>query len=60
MYTDGACENNGRAGAKAGIGVWFGENHALNVSKPVKGKATNNVAEIQACISAVQLAREQG
>lgn len=27
VYTDGACENNGFSGAKAGIGVWFGENH---------------------------------
>ena len=29
VYTDGACENNGRAGAKAGIGVWFADNHPL-------------------------------
>ena len=29
VYTDGACENNGRKGAKAGIGVWFGENNPL-------------------------------
>ena len=29
VYTDGACENNGRVGAKAGIGVWFADNHPL-------------------------------
>jgi len=29
VYTDGACENNGRAGAKAGIGVWFADHHPL-------------------------------
>nr|CAD7205764.1 unnamed protein product [Timema douglasi] len=29
VYTDGACEKNGFAGAKAGIGVWFGMNHPL-------------------------------
>lgn len=29
VYTDGACENNGRKGAKAGIGVWFGEANPL-------------------------------
>lgn len=29
VYTDGACENNGQRGAKAGIGVWFGDNHPL-------------------------------
>lgn len=56
VYTDGACTNNGRPNAKAGIGVWFGVNHPLNVSRPVDGKPTNNVAEIQACIAAVQLA----
>lgn len=56
VYTDGACENNGKSNAKAGIGVWFSDNHPLNVSKPVNGRATNNVAEIQACVAAVQLA----
>jgi hypothetical protein len=29
VYTDGACINNGKYGAKAGVGVWFGENHPL-------------------------------
>ena len=29
VYTDGACENNGKKGAKAGVGVWFAEGHAL-------------------------------
>lgn len=28
-YTDGSCESNGRVGAKAGIGVWFGLDHSL-------------------------------
>lgn len=58
VYTDGACENNGRPNAKAGIGVWFGDEHPLNVSKPVQGKATNNVAEIQACVAALRIATE--
>ena len=26
IYTDGACSNNGRANAKAGLGVYFGNN----------------------------------
>ncbi|KAG5875048.1 hypothetical protein JTB14_026180 [Gonioctena quinquepunctata] len=60
VYTDGACENNGKANAKAGIGVWFGDNHPLNISKPVEGKATNNTAEIQACIQALSLLKDQG
>ncbi|KAB0801286.1 hypothetical protein PPYR_05640 [Photinus pyralis] len=60
VYTDGACENNGRANAKAGIGVWFGHNHPLNISCPVKGRPTNNTAEIQACIHAIKTAHANG
>ena len=30
VHTDGACSGNGRPGAKAGIGIWFGyDNHPL-------------------------------
>lgn len=29
VYTDGACENNGKSTAVAGLGVYFGEGHAL-------------------------------
>jgi len=29
VYTDGSCLSNGREGAKAGVGVWFGENSSL-------------------------------
>ena len=31
VYTDGACENNGKVGAKAGIGVYFGPSHPMQV-----------------------------
>ena len=24
VYTDGACPNNGKGGARAGVGVWWG------------------------------------
>ncbi|KAF2897049.1 hypothetical protein ILUMI_09128 [Ignelater luminosus] len=60
VFTDGACENNGKLNAKAGIGVWFGNNHPLNVSEPVTGRATNNTAEIQACVRAVNIAHGSG
>ncbi|XP_075221725.1 ribonuclease H-like [Lycorma delicatula] len=53
VYTDGACNNNGQQGAKAGIGVWFNFNHTLNISAPVRGRATNNNAEIQAATAAI-------
>lgn len=32
VYTDGACSSNGKEEAKAGIGVWFGDNHPLYVA----------------------------
>ena len=50
VYTDGACSNNGKSNAKAGIGIYFSENDCRNISKPVFGKQTNNVAELTAII----------
>jgi ribonuclease HI len=48
VYTDGACSNNGRAAAAGGVGVFWGVSHRLNVSRPVHGASTNNVAELEA------------
>jgi len=57
VFTDGACSNNGQAGARAGVGVWWGEGHPLNVSQRVAGeKQTNNTAEIQAASLAISQA----
>lgn len=50
VYTDGACSKNGSADAKAGYGIYFGENDIRNVSKRIKGKQTNNRAELTALI----------
>jgi ribonuclease HI len=50
VYTDGACSNNGRPNAKAGIGIFFGINDERNLSRKLDGKQTNNVAELQAII----------
>jgi ribonuclease HI len=50
VYTDGSCSNNGRQSAKAGIGIYFGENDLRNVSQPVEGKQTNNTAELTAIL----------
>ncbi|XP_044015361.1 ribonuclease H1-like [Aphidius gifuensis] len=60
IYTDGACSGNGYKNAKAGYGVYFGDNHFANISKPVKGRATNNNAEIQAVTEAVKIAKNHG
>ena len=56
VFTDGACPDNGKVGARAGIGVWWNHGHKLNISKRVVGnKQTNNVAEIQAiCFALTQ------
>lgn len=48
VYTDGACSRNGRSNAEAGIGIYFGENDARNVSRRVVGKQSNNTAELTA------------
>lgn len=29
VYIDGACSNNGRPNAAAGLGVWFNRNHKM-------------------------------
>jgi ribonuclease HI len=50
VYTDGACSNNGKENALAGIGIFFGLNDIRNVSKRIEGKQTNNIAEITAII----------
>ncbi|KRX88203.1 Ribonuclease H1 [Trichinella pseudospiralis] len=59
-YTDGACVNNGKLGARAGIGVYWGENDPRNVSEPLKGLQTNNRAEIEACSRAIEQAKRDG
>ena len=50
VYTDGACSNNGKNNASAGIGIFFGINDPRNVSKKIEGKQTNNAAELIAII----------
>ena len=50
VYTDGACSNNGKPNAKAGIGIYFGPHDVRNVSESldINQKQTNNVAELKA------------
>ena len=53
VYTDGACSNNGKTNALAGIGIYFGENDPRNLSERlVEGKQTNNIAELTAILRA--------
>jgi ribonuclease HI len=57
VYTDGACSNNGRAGAVSGIGIYFGQNDERNVSQRIDGKQTNNTAELGAILCLYPLIR---
>jgi ribonuclease HI len=61
-FTDGACAGNGQAGAKAGIGVFFGQNNPWNISAPLHPgwPQTSNTAEIIAAITAVNVAHSHG
>ena len=55
VYTDGACSNNGKPGAKAGIGVYFGVEVERNVSRKLSVKQTNNRAEILEIMEVFQI-----
>tara|TARA_Y100000817_G_scaffold290900_1_gene261993 strand:+ start:273 stop:923 length:651 start_codon:yes stop_codon:yes gene_type:complete len=61
VFTDGSCSNNGRKNAKAGFGVYFGENDPRNVSKRVPGelRQTNNVGEILAIIEVFSILKDE-
>lgn len=54
VYTDGACTKNGKIGARAGYGVYFADDHPLNISRPLPGAATNQRAEMTAALEAIR------
>ena len=57
VYIDGTCRGKGN-GTAAGFGVWWNYRHKLNVSQRCRGlKQTGQVAEVEAIIRAVQLAK---
>lgn len=56
VYTDGACEKNGKRGARAGVGVYFGANNPRNVSEPLAGpRQTNQRAELSAILRTLEI-----
>lgn len=59
VYTDGCCSSNGRRRARAGIGVYWGPGHPLNVGLRLPGRQTNQRAEIHAACKAIQQAKAQ-
>lgn len=60
VYTDGSCSDNGQPNARAGIGIWFGENDERNVSLELKGKnLTNNIAELTAILYVFRILKKE-
>lgn len=59
VYTDGCCSGNGKSRARAGIGVYWGPNHPLNVADRLEGRQTNQRAELQAACKALEQAKEK-
>jgi ribonuclease HI len=53
IYTDGACSNNGKKYAKAGIGIYISDN--LKISERLKGLQTNQRAELYAILKALTI-----
>jgi len=60
VNTDGACPRNGQPGATAGIGVYFGDEHPMNIAERVAGPDTNQVAEIEAATRALECVKQAG
>ncbi|XP_064625424.1 ribonuclease H1-like [Lineus longissimus] len=58
VYTDGCCHSNGRKKAAAGIGVYWGPDDPNNVAARLRGRQTNNRAEIQAVCKALRQAQQ--
>eukprot|EP00919_Chromeraceae_sp_WS-2016_P070589 GHVR01167309.1.p1 GENE.GHVR01167309.1~~GHVR01167309.1.p1 ORF type:complete len:309 (+),score=78.02 GHVR01167309.1:38-964(+) len=58
IYTDGASSNNGKTGARAGVGVYFGDDDPRNISValPSDQLQTNNRAELTAIKEAIIIA----
>lgn len=58
IFTDGSCKGNGSVKATAGIGIYFGDKHPMNVSEALEATSihTNNSAELTAILRAIKLA----
>ncbi|PHH63983.1 hypothetical protein CDD80_1166 [Ophiocordyceps camponoti-rufipedis] len=57
IWTDGSSLANGKVGSRAGVGVFFGDGDARNVSERLEGELqTNQRAELMAMVRALQIA----
>lgn len=62
VHVDGSCRENGREGAEASFGVFWGDSHPMNAKRKLGLHEihTNNRAELQAAIHALQQGKESG
>jgi ribonuclease HI len=61
VFTDGACTNNGRPGAKAGFAVWFPDARHLSCAERLSdGVQSNQRAELSAIHRAIRILDEGG
>lgn len=59
VYTDGASSNNGKSHARAGYGVYWGDNDPRNVSARLKGeRQTNQRAEAMAVLHVLEKTKD--
>ncbi|PHH72983.1 hypothetical protein CDD82_5718 [Ophiocordyceps australis] len=57
IWTDGSSLMNGKSGARAGVGVFFGDHDARNLAEPLQGlPQTNQRAELMAVKRALEIA----
>jgi len=61
VFTDGACEGNGKKGAKASYACWFPEHKELSVANrvPEEDGQTNQRGEMLAIAEAVKITQEK-
>ena len=60
IFTDGACTKNGKADAKAGMGIYFPNNELKNISeKFTQSPITNQRAELYAIYIALSKAVQE-
>lgn len=59
VYTGDCCSSNTQRKAQAGIGVYWGPGHPLNIGIRLPGQQTNQRAEIHVACKAIPQARAQ-
>ncbi len=55
VFCDGACKNNGRSNARGGIGIYFEGGEYKDVCERLRGKQTNNRAELTAILRVLEI-----